>query len=684
MTSTHDGRGADFGSPAVDSAECLLVVGGYRHNADRLDWAVNEARNQIMMSPTLADFFELRFVDMGPESPTSSAAGVARLVLELTSRPDEAARNFSALLVVDQSAETVERTLRDCADDQVLADLRVKSRGLASKEDRGHPGTGPEIFIATDGKVWQLKDIATEICRYADTLLGDFGSGQERGLTGHRLDELEARAESEHREVADAAAEAEARAAFEAAQAHAARQRADRERKERERAERARAERARAERERAEWEKRYAEERRLSEKRAQAKDRKGAAAADSDKRAARDAGVAPETEKSARDAVHQTERPVGDPMGSDTPEQPTPVAGEPASHDVDEAGTATREAIPSGPAPRSELPRVADAVIGALDSGAEQLAKLINRRALPAESAQGGTGAVEQLIVECGDRLRSGDEKGFKARLKALRSYADAEIGEKERRRYRVIVKEGGLLRPGLPLGSSAVPFYDVLLRLAFGLPLSYAHYCEVEDYLTSGDGKPQIPSRALLEAIDLGGGGHPDVRVKAIVCHHLGPERLEKWFRSRELDVGQLVAALDGDWERPHHQDIAFRVTLRYLYERAGHFDPRRVDAALRAHGYLAAALKRAHGDSVRHQLTVLTALLRAAYPRGLDRPAVKEIFAVSAPTRALGSAVVRAVAVPADRSWAAKLFLAQHGYTELGSEQVAELVRRFMLDDG
>jgi len=114
MTSTRDGRGAGHGSRASDSAKCLLVVGGYVRNVPVLEDVVDEVKDRIDLSPSMVDFFEVRFVDMGvrPEPSADVGPGVARLALEFTSRPGDTARNFSALIVVDSRASAIDRAFR--------------------------------------------------------------------------------------------------------------------------------------------------------------------------------------------------------------------------------------------------------------------------------------------------------------------------------------------------------------------------------------------------------------------------------------------------------------------------------------------------------------------------------------------------------------------------------------------
>jgi hypothetical protein len=213
MTSTHGSWDADSGARAADSAECLLVVGGYSENSRDVEDVVTAARDRILMSPSAGDFFELRHVDMGPRpGPTAEGgAGVARLVFELTSRPGGVARNFSALLVIDQSVRAVDRVLRECRANSVLSELNVKLRGIARSDDRcgANDGltseTGGRTVISPDGERLSEEDLDKEIERYAGDLLADFGSGGQQGLPASQLDELGAEAESQLRSVVEAA-----------------------------------------------------------------------------------------------------------------------------------------------------------------------------------------------------------------------------------------------------------------------------------------------------------------------------------------------------------------------------------------------------------------------------------------------------------------------------------------------
>jgi hypothetical protein len=71
------------------------------HETDRVSWA--------MMSPTLGDFIEMRFVDLGPRLGQASqhVAAVARIAREFTRPGGGAGGNYFALAIVDWSAVVV-------------------------------------------------------------------------------------------------------------------------------------------------------------------------------------------------------------------------------------------------------------------------------------------------------------------------------------------------------------------------------------------------------------------------------------------------------------------------------------------------------------------------------------------------------------------------------------------------
>ena len=656
MTSTRDGWEPDDGSRAADSAECLLVVGGYVRNAALLDRVVDEVKDRIEMSPSMVDFFEVRFVDMGarPDRSTGVVAGVARLALEFTSRPGDVARNFSALIVIDHSAAVIDRVFRACRTDPVLSELKVRSLGLARKDDRqptmspppALPGDGVEIAISREGKLTR-DDLVADIYRHAEFLLHDFGSGGEEGVTGRRLNEIASAAEPTLRRVIAAATEADNEAALKARAAEATRQAELR--RQAEFCREAECLRDEAELRRHAKMRRRAEEGGLAEGQQQAQDQS--------------VGIG-----TGRDGTpHAADKP-GDAPGGDSGQSPPKTGQAPQGQ-------------PSASVEDSWQPGLRGRGARLLESSASQVVRRL--RGVLASRDVGGLGAadVEEMLHECVGRLRAGDSKGAKARISALRAYADGEISAEERRHYRVIVIEGHLLQPGLPLGTLDVAFYDMVLRLAFGQPLDYPGYCDVENCLTRFGEHGQLPyRRPVLEAIDRGGAS--DARVLALTGYHLRPGRLDEWLRFREVDLQRLVTALAaGEWGIPAHADITFKVIHLYLGSLGPRDDRRDVLRALRANGYLVAALYERWPDSVATQVTELTAFLQSAYPHGLDAMAVADVFASSEPTPALARAALRTLAAPGLAPLVIRTFMRKLG-EDTNPPQEAKLLKILTTD--
>jgi hypothetical protein len=715
MTSAAGRRDAEFGARAADSAKCLLVIGGYRDYADILRPVVIAATEQILMSPSLGDFFELRFVDLGKESARTGdqSAAVARLVLELTSRP-EAARNFSAFMLIDRSSAASDRLLRECQANRVLTALKVRFYGSATIEDRASgqdQGTGPEIDVA--GRQRSDDVLTSEIVGYAERLLADFGSGWEPGVTVERVDELGVAAQTEHRGVVQAAARAEAEDRRKARRAEKPSEKTERE--------------GEAEHERETPPKRTAEvpngegglsrasevgnnaesthddvlevstevePRQETERRAQdaqlrtveARNRELEAQLKAERdRAERAEAVQaalvrqPEVERSPKSLsaeggqeqprVQASKQAVG--MGAGTAESEASYGDSRTRHRGagTEAARAEQLADESKAAPRKTVAALA----GIAGSGVG----LLTRKGRAKTEHQGGgarPGESTTLLLASLDRLENNDIQEFHACLRRLLACTEAGVSAEDRGRCRGIVIERGLFRASYLPGSLDIEFYDVLLRLVYGPPLSYPAYCEIEDLLNGADEAGRPPHRPLLEAIDASGPAD-DIRVTAITRYYLGRERLSEWFRSKQLNVAQLIAALAGEWERSQHAHSMYEVVIQYLNETGGPYQRHATRSALRAHGYLAAALRDLYRQSPGHQVTVLVAFLRAAYPAGLDRPAVTEIFAASELTKALARAVLRLLN-PDDQVWAVRIFAERLGTRDIDAVQVARLL--------
>lgn len=588
MASNHGDRGAGSGGRAANSAGCLLVVGGYSENRRDLATAVAAARTRILRSPSLADFFELRVVDMGPRkaAATDDAAGVARLVFELTSRPGEVARNYSALLVIDQSAIAVSEVLRECQASRVISALNVRVRGIARNDDRlpatdRRPwGTGPRTVITPQGDRLTSDDLEREIARYAENLLADFSSGAEQGLSAKRLDELGAVAESRLHSVVKADITATL-------------------------------------------------ERRKAELREEAARREAAL-----KQEAERTRQAKRQEAELRESQRDAERvEAGAPAGRDEVSQPTQKPADRQSQPPDEIHPESR---------------------GQAQPRAGLMVRVLGR---PTPKDDDAGFDADALLLDCRTRLQAKEPKGLRVDLSRLRVYADSAISDEERMHLRNIITEQRLLWPDPRLGDMDAMFYDAMLRLAYGLPLSYEAYCDVEDRLPAASQTRHAQS-GLLEAI-ISGGAETDIRVAAITRYYLGGERLASWFRSGQVNARRLIAALDRYWDRRHHAEVMYDVALAYLLGSRRHDSSRDVATALHEHGYLASTLLRQYPESMDQQVAILMALLKAVCPDGLDRRAVEDIVAASSPTPALRRAVLASLQVRENREWAADVFL-------------------------
>jgi hypothetical protein len=219
---------------------------------------------------------------------------------------------------------------------------------------------------------------------------------------------------------------------------------------------------------------------------------------------------------------------------------------------------------------------------------------------------------IEKTMLQINRQVRTRNMSALKHDVSALWSLArkTQDHDEVRRRHYRRVIASGQLLRPDLELGGLAPTFYDAVLKLGFEFPLSYHGFCALEDCVAVVRPKALDMQRPLLEAVHRAGIG--DSRVSAMVLGLLGGRELRAWFRSRELEAAELIAALSHPWERKHHATCVCDVTLLYLKEMEGQYDLRAMRTALHRHGYLAQALHLRYPDDPQYQLDTLDALLR------------------------------------------------------------------------
>jgi len=253
--------------------------------------------------------------------------------------------------------------------------------------------------------------------------------------------------------------------------------------------------------------------------------------------------------------------------------------------------------------------------------------------------------------VYCAEHAELANLTRLRSDITFLKKFAEGEIGEDGRARYRDLIARLGLLRPGF-LGDDkyAERLYGALLRMAFATPLSYEAYCRIED--CAGIAPGDTPHRELLVAIAKAGMAEP--AVSAIVYWHLrktDERKVSKWLVSGQVDAVQLIGLLAGEWTYPQHARIVCDLTLEYLKRAPGHYQPQQVRLALSQHGFLARALQMRHPDQDQYQVHALYRFLTAAYPQAaatpgqdLSKGAILQILngAGAPPTPALLSAVL------------------------------------------
>jgi hypothetical protein len=272
------------------------------------------------------------------------------------------------------------------------------------------------------------------------------------------------------------------------------------------------------------------------------------------------------------------------------------------------------------------------------------------------------TDPTEAVLLRCVAELSAQNPDGLRDCISALRTICAAQpitARPGSRTRYQQIATQYRLLRPGLRLYGHENEFYDMLLELAFGLPLDYQGYCQVEACIagTGQSGKPgPIAHHPLMRSVQRAARsgvreGAADVRVLAIAAHSLGEAELSRWFRAVSIDAGQLIRVLAEKWGRPDHARIVEDVALRFLRDQPTRYSRRALLTALQAHGYLAPALQLRYPESTERQTNLLEGLLAAAYPKGLDAAAGRAIRAASPESTTLFAVVLGMTSNTLDR---------------------------------
>jgi hypothetical protein len=129
-------------------------------------------------------------------------------------------------------------------------------------------------------------------------------------------------------------------------------------------------------------------------------------------------------------------------------------------------------------------------------------------------------------------------------------------------------------------------------------------------------------------------------------------PERLTRWFASGQVDAVRLVTLLAGERGSPGDAQMICDLTLHYLETTQRNVRSPALRQTLREHGFLARVLAADGVGDDQYQVTALARFLKAAYPNGLDRPAIMQVLAGGGapPTPALLAAVLTLLVRPKD----------------------------------
>ena len=257
---------------------------------------------------------------------------------------------------------------------------------------------------------------------------------------------------------------------------------------------------------------------------------------------------------------------------------------------------------------------------------------------------------AEEVLLGCAEHVKLRNPTRLRSDIAFLKRFAEGEIGEGGRARYRDLITRLGLLRRDFPVDDKhAERLYGALLPMAFGTPLSYQAYCRVE--WSAGIVPGDTPHQELLAAIVKAGLADPT--VSAIVYWHLrktDQRKLNRWLVSGQVDAVELIKLLAHRWRYPQHAQIVCDVTLEYLNKASKHYHPQEIRLALSQHGFLARALQMHHPGDDQYQVHALYRFLKAAYPQPAATPgqdlssgAIMQILSTGAPpTPALLSAVL------------------------------------------
>lgn len=240
-------------------------------------------------------------------------------------------------------------------------------------------------------------------------------------------------------------------------------------------------------------------------------------------------------------------------------------------------------------------------------------------------TSEGSIPSLSELIIQCADLLTSKHPESVGVNVERIKHHPANPPTELERSRYRQLIKDYQLLRGGLPLRYPLRnDFFEMLLGIGFGDPLSYEDYCFLEDCAAPASGKSmhRALARVIIRVMSL------DFVVALLVHEVVAPAYAAPKLTGSGLTPELVIAMAADEALRPHHARTICGLVMPYLEEQAAGIDKAALRSALDEHGYLAPALDRCYPDQVEAQAAKLTTLLGAVYSDGFDSQVMRDIL--------------------------------------------------------
>jgi hypothetical protein len=185
VTADEPATGSLAALPDDDTEGCVCLVAGYAKKDGLIARVTAEAERQVMTSPALDDFLQLRYVDLGPHPGQvgDRSRPVRRIIADLMAVRETAGRSHFALIVIAKSAMAVEELLGSCAAEPFLARLRMRLVGIASSDDREQGNDLAEITSSPEGFWRTERELIGALRQRCEELPRYFAARGELGLT---------------------------------------------------------------------------------------------------------------------------------------------------------------------------------------------------------------------------------------------------------------------------------------------------------------------------------------------------------------------------------------------------------------------------------------------------------------------------------------------------------------------